>query len=477
MAVDALIDSVRNVVMLPFSSLLETFPKIVRDLARDKEINVEFHVSGADIEIDRRILDEMKDPFIHLIRNSIDHGIETPEIRASRKKSPAGSISISVNRIEGNKAEILFSDDGNGIDEEKVRLAARKAGHITASDEKEESNENFSTLLFLSGVSTSEFVTDLSGRGLGLAIVRENIEKLGGSVDVTDTRCGVGTTFRMVIPLTRATFRGIRIRVSENEFIVPVSAVEHVFSADEEDLFFVKGKRVINYGDISMQLISLGDIFMLPCKKDESTKINILVVSSGTLKVAMAVQEVMDEEEVLVRSMDVRLASVRYFNGAAVLGSGRVIPVIDVSAIIKTASAKKNIPVPQEIGPPTPADEQKSVLVVEDSITSRMLLKNILESAGFKVVTANDGIDGFSKLPGHSIDLVVSDVDMPRMNGFDLTAKIKTDKRYAEIPVVLVTALESSEDKKHGIDVGADAYIIKSSFDQSNLIEVIERLV
>ncbi len=475
--IDALLDDVKNILMFPFSSLLTTFPKIVRDLSREKKRRAELRFSGADIEIDRRILDEMRDPFLHLIRNSIDHGIETPEIRISRGKSPVGTISIVVNRIEENRAEILFSDDGQGLDEDKIRLAARKAGHVEVKSRKTLSREDALELIFFSGVSTSDFITDLSGRGLGLAIAREKIEQLGGFIDIAETQLGVGTTFRVVIPLTRATFRGVRIRVYDHEFIIPTAAVVRAQKLENDDIFFVKGTRTIRHDGVSLQLIALAELLSLPAKKDEKPASTVLIVSSGSEQIAVAVHEILGEEEVLVRSFDAQLSFVRHFNGAAVLGSSRVVPVISVSALVKGIRPAESVSPLQEARGDLRQAEPKSILVVEDSITARMLLKNILEGAGYRVMTANDGIEGFTKLLENPADLVVTDVDMPRMNGFDLTAKIKTDRRYAETPVVLVTALESPEDKKRGIDAGADAYIVKSSFDQSNLIEVIERLI
>jgi two-component system chemotaxis sensor kinase CheA len=475
--IDTLLEDVKKTLLLSFSSLLETFPKVVHDLARDNGRRAELHLSGTEIEIDRRILEEMRVPFMHLIRNSIDHGIETPETRVSGGKSPVGSISITINRIAGGKAEVLFSDDGNGIDEKKVQLAARKAGHITAGKKENITTEDVSSLIFLSGISTSTFITDLSGRGLGLAIVREKIEKLGGSIDIVDAQQSMGTTFRIIIPLTHATFRGVRVRVSDYEFILPTVAVERVLLIDEKKLFSVKGTRTIRYGESSVQLVTLAEFFCLPQKKDEEPASTVLLLYSGGVRIAVAVHEILSEEEVLVRSFSRHLASVQYFNGAAVLGSGKVVPVISVSAILKGTSMQQRISPTRGVQKEVDHTEPKFILVVEDSITSRILLKNILESAGYRVRTANDGIDGFAKLLEQPVDLIMSDVDMPRMSGFELTAKIKSDRRYSALPVVLVTALESPEDKKRGIDVGADAYIVKSSFDQSNLLEVVKRLL
>jgi two-component system chemotaxis sensor kinase CheA len=474
--VDNLLDEMKKILMLPFSTLLEAFPKFVRDLSRDQSKDIELVLSGGEIEIDRRILEEMRVAFIHLLRNAIDHGIEKPEVRLRNKKSPRGKIKIMVTSMEGNKVDIFLSDDGNGMDMQALKDAAIKRGIISSEDAAELTDQDLPAIVFQSGVSTSPIITDLSGRGLGLAIVREKIEKLGGQI-VLETHRHTGTSFRMTLPLTLVTFRGLLVSVAEREFIIPTTNVEKVVRVKGDEIKTVENRDTLSLNGMTIPLLRLADVLELTEKNGDRNMITVLVLASQGKRIGFIVHEVLNELEVLIKSLSQPLSRVRNIAGATILGSGKVTPVLNVSDLMKSA-AKAAVYGPRP-GSTEAKDEviRKSVLVVEDSITSRMLLKNILETAGYLVVTAVDGIDAMTLLKTEKFDVVISDVDMPRMNGFNLTEKIRGDKKLAELPVVLVTALESREDKERGIDVGANAYIVKSSFDQSNLLEVIRRLI
>jgi two-component system chemotaxis sensor kinase CheA len=474
--VDNLLDEMKKILMLPFSTLLEAFPKFVRDLSRDQNKDIELVLSGGEIEIDRRILEEMRVAFIHLLRNAIDHGIEKPEVRLRNKKSPRGKIKIMVTSMEGNKVDILFSDDGIGMDMQVLKDAAIKRGIISLEDAAKLTDQDLPAIVFQSGVSTSPIITDLSGRGLGLAIVREKIEKLGGQI-VLETHRHTGTSFRMTLPLTVVTFRGLLVSVAEREFIIPTTNVEKVVRVKRDEIKTVENRDTLSLNGMTIPLLRLANVLELTEKNGDRPMITVLVLASQGKRIGFIVHEVLNELEVLIKSLSQPLSRVRNVAGATILGSGKVTPVLNISDLMKSA-AKAAV-----YGPKPSRSEamgeviRKSVLVVEDSITSRMLLKNILETAGYLVVTAVDGIDAMTLLKTEKFDVVISDVDMPRMNGFNLTEKIRGDKKLAELPVVLVTALESREDRERGIDVGANAYIVKSSFDQSNLLEVIRRLI
>jgi two-component system chemotaxis sensor kinase CheA len=474
--VDNLLEEMKKILMLPFSTLLEAFPKFVRDLSRDQGKDIELVISGEEIEIDRRILEEMRVVFIHLLRNAIDHGIEKPEVRLRNKKSPRGKIKIMVTSMEGNKVDILLSDDGNGMDMQALKDAAIKRGIISLEDAEKLTDQDLPAIVFQSGVSTSPIITDLSGRGLGLAIVREKIEKLGGQI-LLETHRHTGTSFRMTLPLTLITFRGLLVTVAEREFIIPTTNVERVVRVKRDEIKTVENRDTLSLNGITIPLVRLEDILELTGKTGDRPMMTVLILESQGKRIGFIVNEVLNELEVLIKPLSQPLARVRNIAGATILGSGKVAPVLNISDLMKSAAKAA-------LHDPKPGKSEakgkvirKSVLVVEDSITSRMLLKNILETAGYLVVTAVDGIDAMTLLKTEKFDVVISDVDMPRMNGFNLTEKIRGDKKLAELPVVLVTALESREDKERGIDVGANAYIVKSSFDQSNLLEVIRRLI
>jgi two-component system chemotaxis sensor kinase CheA len=484
--IDEHLEAMKKVLMLPVATLTEVLPKFVRDLARDQNKEVTLVIRGAEIEIDMRILQELKDPLIHLARNCVDHGIERPEARARKNKPSLGTITLAFNAKDSRQFEILVSDDGAGIDLDRVQAAAMKMGIVSRDAAGKLDPQEALSLIFQSGISTSPIITDISGRGLGLSIVREKVEKLGGVVSV-ESQPNVGTTFRLLLPMTLATFRGVLVRVDQHLFVLPTMNVERTLRVNQEEIKTVENQETIMLDGKILSAVRLADALELPIRKKgisaikgvASAPVNqipVVVVASAGKRIAFRVDEILDERQVLVKELGRQLKRVRNISGATVLGTGKVVPVINVSDLMKSAvravaagtAAINEEEAPSKVG---------KILVVEDSITSRTLIKNILETAGYQVVTAVDGVDAFTQVLIGEFDLVVSDVDMPRMNGFELTAKIRADKKLSELPVVLVTALESREDRERGIEVGADAYIIKSSFDQSNLLDVIYKLL
>ncbi|TAM59440.1 MAG: hybrid sensor histidine kinase/response regulator [Rhodanobacter sp.] len=483
---DGLLHDVKQMQLLPFASLLEILPRFARELAREQGKRVELEIRGGAIEVDRRILEAMKDPLIHLLRNGIDHGIEKPSVREARRKPPHGTISLAISHQDSGKVEILVADDGAGIDAARVKAAAGELGVVSAEDAQRLGEAEALALVFQSGVSTSPIITDVSGRGLGLAIVREKVERLGGSIAI-ESQPEAGTAFRIVLPLTLANFRGVLVRAGGQLFVVPAANVERVMRIAGQDIRTVENRETIPFDGQAVSLAWLGDVLELPRPAEQPADgATVLVLGLGSTRIAFRVDGILGEQAVLVKPLGRSLAHVRNVAGASVLGTGQVVPVLNVSALLQAAcqpsavqrtSAAPLAPARQWPAGQAAAAEQPSILVVEDSITSRSLLKNILESAGYRVTTAVDGADGYATLKTGTFDLIVCDVEMPRMDGFELTAKVRADKQLSELPVVLVTALGSREHRERGIDVGANAYIVKSSFDQSNLLEIVRRLI
>src|SRR6202165_1984736 len=472
--VDDFVEDMKRVSMVPFSTLLESFPKLVRDLCRDCGKNADLTIAGGEIEADRRILEEMKDPLIHLVRNCIDHGIETPKLREERGKPPRATISLTIIPKSADKVEIVVADDGAGVDVQEVRAVAIKLGVVSPADAQQMDEQRAMPLIFKSGVSTSPMITEVSGRGLGLAIVREKAEKVGGSVSV-ETQLGIGTTFRLILPLTLARFRGVLVRVGESLFVLPTAHVRRVFRVGRDEIKSAENRETIQVDGRAASAVRLGNVLKIVQGKtasDPKRKVPVLVVAWAGEQIAFLVDEILDEREVLVKSLGRQLPRVRNIAGATLLGTGKVLPVLNVADLMRSAIRMAPVASLHET-----EEVPKAILVAEDSITARTLLKNILESAGYRVKTAVDGAEALGVLASESFDLVVSDVEMPRMSGFDLTAKIRADKRLSSLPVVLVTALESGQDRERGVDVGANAYLVKSSFDRGNLLEVVRRLI
>jgi two-component system chemotaxis sensor kinase CheA len=479
--VDGLLEDTKKALMLPMSSILEVLPKLARGLSRAQGKEVELVMRGGEIELDRRILDQMRDPLIHLVRNCVDHGIEMPAVRTGKGKPASGTITFAISQKNGSRIEILVGDDGAGIDLAKVEAAARELGVVPTDEARSKDPQQLLSLVFHSGVSSSPIITDISGRGLGLAIVREKVEKLGGDISV-DTQPGRGTTFRILLPLTLATFRGVRVRVRDHQFLVPTAHVQQAVRVDLDAIKTVENRETVQWSGQTIALVRLADTLELPQRASsidtDAGKLQILILGSADKRIAFCVDEIIEEQEVLVKPLGRQLSRVRNIAGAAVLGTGKAVPILDIPDLLKSAVKLAAGQAGSVVGRALDTDaQQTSVLVAEDSITSRTLLKNILESAGYAVTTAIDGADALMRLKADRYDLLVSDVEMPRMNGFDLIARVRAEKALAQMPAVLVTALDSREDRERGIEVGANAYIVKSSFDQSNLLEVIRRLI
>lgn len=473
--VDTLLEATKHARMQPFSTMLESFPRMVRDLSHALGKDVRLEYVNCDIEVDRRILEELKDPLIHLIRNSIDHGIETREEREKKGKPPVGTLVITLSKVGGNVVEILVSDDGKGIDVEKIRDIAVKQGVVSAQEAAKLKEKELTNLIFRSGISTSPIITDLSGRGLGVGIVQEKVEKLGGSVTV-ETNPGVGTTFRLVLPLTLATFRGIHITVSDQEYIIPISNVIKVQRLERKMIKIIEGRLSIMWREKYLPFAFLDEVLKLPQQTKDSDLIPTLIMKAGDTIAAIGVDSITTESEVFAKNLGSHLKRVKNIAAATVLEGGKVIPILDSYDIVKNSLSASQ---PKVVAGVEKNERQnKKILVVEDSVTTRVLLKNILEARGYSVNVAVDGQEGFSQLQGiDNFDLILSDVEMPRMTGFQLLERVRTLDKFKELPFILCTTRGSKEDLMHGIELGANAYIDKSNFTQSSLIDIIEKLI
>ncbi len=482
--VDELLEEMKKTSLLPFSTLFSLVPRMIRDISKGSGKEIELEMTGGDVEIDKRILEGLKDSLIHLIRNAVDHGIETPEIRTRCRKSPWGTIRLSVVQPESNKVEIELSDDGHGIDIAALKQKATATGCISSRIAAGLTDAEALSLIWLSGISTSPMITEISGRGLGMAIVQEHVENLNGLISIS-TDSGRGTAFKIELPVSLATFRGMIVSAGGHQYILPITHVEHTLRIHPDDIKTVGNKSIIPIDGQAVSLVYLSDILGLPQtsatamqgNRPERITLPAAVLGGGDKRIACIVDHIANEQDVLVKSLGKQLRRIPNISGATILGDGKVVPILNVNEII-ASSAGKSIPAIMSQTIETLKHKvKKSVLIVEDSFTSRTLLKNILEASGYHIITAIDGEDGYSQLLTQPFDAVVSDVEMPKMNGFELTRKIREHETLAAMPVVLVTSLDSREDKEKGMDAGANAYIVKSSFDQSNLLEVLERLI
>lgn len=475
-AANGLQENLRLLRMTPASTILNSFPGMVRSLADELGKQVEWVVRGADLEVDRKVLEAMKDPLIHLVRNAVDHGIEPPNVRTKAGKPPQGRVALTITALEGSRIEIRIEDDGRGIDLTQVRAAAVRGRYLTAEEAQALTDDAALDLIYRSGISTTSLVSDVSGHGLGLPIVRERVEQLDGHIRV-ETRRAVGTTVRVVLPVTIATFRGLLVRAGGQVYLLPSEAVvQTIRTLLNHETTGMEGQPMIQWQGQPLPLAQLAELLGLPRKKDRyesDRKQPCVIVRVREARVGLAVEEVLGEQEVVVKELGPPLVRVRNVAGAGLLGTGQVVLILRPVDLLGTIREHPRSPAASA----AQEDERRQpvILVVDDSITTRTMEKNLLEAAGYHVHVAVDGIEAWALLKSEPVDLVVSDVDMPRMNGLELTAKIRANRDMANLPIILVTALESREDKERGLEVGANAYIVKSSFDQSSLLEFIRR--
>jgi two-component system chemotaxis sensor kinase CheA len=476
---DDLQNGIRSVRMLPIATLFDLFPRMVRDLAHNQSKDIVLEVQGQEAEVDRQALELMKDPLTHLLRNAVDHGIEPPEERLTAGKPRHGTIRLCAEQ-RGNNLVLTVSDDGRGINLDAVRRAAIEQGLVPPEKMADFSERDVVELIFHSGLSTSGKTTDLSGRGVGMDVVRKNLEQIHGFIQV-ETRHGVGTSFVLMLPITLTTSQVLLVRVAGEMVALPMINVERILHVNVLKVGNIEGHSAIYAEGRPLPLVSLANVLKLPEVEQPllpDAKIPVVILSVAEKRIALRASGFLSTQQVVVKSLGGQLRRVRNVAGAAILGDGQLVTILNVSDLMKSLHGKSFA----SLGLPIVTKEARRwrVLLADDSITTRTLEKHILENAGYEVFTAADGQEAWKLICQNEKglpDLVVSDVNMPKMDGFALTQSIKGDSSYARVPVVLVTSLESPQDRLHGMEAGADAYIIKSTFDQRELLETIERLI
>ena len=475
--VDDIIIDVKSTLLLPFSTILNIVPRVVRDLTRDNGKEIEVEIKGDFYEIDKRILEELKDPLIHLIRNCADHGIESPKERSLSGKSTTGKISIVISKDADAKLSISVCDDGGGIKIDKVIKSAIKNGIIDHERAELLSSHEKMNLIFSSGVSSSDMITEISGRGLGMAIVSEKICNLGGTVSV-DSEYGKGTKFIIKIPQTIATFRGLLVTSFNQQFLIPSNFIEKVIGVVDSEIINSGHRTSVLISGDYVGLMDLGKSLGLTETVQNDSKFKpALILNSNHKRMAFKVDKIIEEVEGIIKPLGKQLKGIKKITGVTMVGNGVLIPVVNVNELIEGATGGDFGGFTDTSKITTTLDQKQRILVVEDSITVRSMLKSIVENAGYETDVAVDGVEAYKMLQETTYDAVVTDIEMPNMNGFELTTKIRGDSRYSEIPVILVTTLESPKDMQRGLDAGANAYIVKGSFEKSNLTDTIRRLI
>jgi two-component system, chemotaxis family, sensor kinase CheA len=467
--------------LLPFSTIFNLFPRTVRDLAKQQGKEVNLVLEGGDTSVDKRILEEMKDPLLHLLRNAIDHGIETPQERQSAGKPPVATLRLRGYQV-GSTVSIEVIDDGRGLDVNAIKQAAKQRGIRSTQELAQMSTAEIQALIFAPGFSTRTAVTEISGRGVGLDVVRDNVERLKGSIQVEFTP-GKGCLFRITLNSSLSTTDALIVQVSQHPYAVPVSFVEAMQLVSPQEVFTTGGSQTLPFQGESVTVTWLADLLGLPVQAPASTKalrsasktIPCIILRIGSERLALLVDTIMEQQYIVLKPQSLLLKRIRNISGATILGTGEVCMVLNPPDLFK--SARKAIASVTVKELTEQAQVKQKILLVEDSIPIRTQMKRILEGAGYDVTAAVDGEDGFNKLRAGSFVAVVSDVQMPNLDGLGLTARIRQFQEYQNLPVILVTTLASEEDKLQGAEAGASAYITKGDFEQGILLDTLRRLI
>jgi two-component system chemotaxis sensor kinase CheA len=477
----AISEEVMAIRLLPTGTIFLPLERLVRDLSRQTQKDVRLELVGSDTELDRRILDELRDPLMHMVRNSVDHGFETPEERREAGKTAQGTLRLSAVQ-RGDRVQVVIQDDGRGLDIDAIRATAIRRKVLSTERAEQMDAAELIGLIFHAGFSTREAVTEISGRGVGMDVVRDNVRRLGGDIRV-DTTPGIGTTFTINVPLTLATTRVLLVENAGLTYAIPSSSIERTGRVRSSQLRALEGRTSLKVDGRVLPVVELASVLQQSSAPVEAGWRPFFVLSqSGERAVAVLTDRLVDETELVVKPLGAPLKRVRHVTGAAVLGTGSVVVILNPADLYKssigTVEGAQRLSTSSMLSEKKQDDKpQRRVMVVDDSVMTRTLERSILESAGYGVVVAGDGAQALELLNEQVVDAIVSDVEMPRMTGLQLTEALRNDERWRHLPIVLVTSLDAPEHVERGAAAGADAYIVKGRFDQNDLLQTIARLV
>ena len=461
--------------MLPIATAFDKINRMVRDFARAAGKEIELKIEGGDTELDRKIIEQLGDCLLHMIRNAVDHGIELPEERVLAGKKSQGIIRVSAFYDSGG-VTIILQDDGAGISLEKIKKTALKKGLLSEDHINKLTEVELLDLIFVPGFSTSPIITDISGRGVGMDVVRQTItEKLKGAIRI-QTRLGEGTTFLLKLPITLALSRMLIVSAADKTFALPAYSVQEVIMIPTSQVIDVVGKRALR---IREQIVPIEELEMiLGCPKtvvDERKELLIVLLVSGAKRLGIIVDAIISEADMVMKSLPLAAKKMALVSGFTIGNNDEIISVLGVGEIIRQAPA--NQVDSSRIMVSKSEKNSKIILVVDDSANTRDIVRSILMSYGYEVDLAEDGLVAIEKASQKVYDAIITDVEMPNLDGFSLTSQLRQDERYQEIPIIIVTSREKEEDKRRGIQVGANAYIVKGAFDQNNLIETLQNVI
>ena len=463
--------------MVPFSDGLHGFSRMVRDLARETGKQIRFEIAGATTPVDRDILERLEAPLSHVIRNAIDHGLETPAERKAAGKPVEGTIILEARHVAG-MLNISLSDDGRGINPEDLRGKVVEKGYVRPEMAGSLSRAELFEFLFLPGFSTAKSVTEISGRGVGLDIVFKMAHEVGGTVRV-DSEAGRGAHFHLQLPLTLSVLRTLLLSIADEPYALPLSRIDRVLSLAHTDICEIEGRSYCTLDGEHVGIIDARQLFQLPQSVVPSERLAVVIISDRLNRYGLVLDRVFGEKNLVVRPLDPRLRKIPNISAGAILDDGSPVVIFDVDDLARSIHQLLTTGKLQKIGKGRDALQagKKRILIVDDSLTVREVERRLLDNAGYEVMTAVDGVDGWNILTAQSFDLLISDVDMPRMNGIDLVRTVKADPLLKEMPVMIVSYKDREDDRLLGLEAGANYYLTKGSFHDESLLTAVHDLI
>ena len=467
--------------MLPVGKVFNKFPRMIRDLSRELNKKIDLQISGEETELDKSIVEEIGDPLVHIIRNSCDHGIEVPDVRIAAGKPEMGTISLKAYN-EGNQIVIQIDDDGKGLDANMLKDRCIEKGLITEKEADTMSDKDAFALIFKPGFSTAAAVTNVSGRGVGMDVVKTNIEKLNGIIDI-ESEVGVGTTIKLKIPLTLAIIQALLVGVQEETYAIPLASVMETVRISIDEIYTVEGKNVMRLRDDVLSLVHIGDIFEVERIMEGGEYVYVVVLGVGAQKLGLLVDTLVGQEEIVIKSLGDYLKGIEGVAGATIRGDGGVTLIVDVVALMSMARNVKSTAL-SNVGSESTVSMEKNkasdykVMIVDDSKTDRTIMRKALESMGITLVEASDGQEALNVLKSgeHNFDAMLVDIEMPRMDGYTLATEIKKYNKYKNLPLIAVTSRTGKSDRMRGVESGMVEYITKP-YSADYLSSVVQRNV
>ncbi|WP_085724459.1 hybrid sensor histidine kinase/response regulator [Pseudomonas sp. R37(2017)] len=464
--------------MRPFADVLGGQVRMVRDLGRDLGKQVRLEIDGEKTQVDRDVLEKLEAPLTHLLRNAVDHGIETPEQRLLAGKPAEGLIRLRASHQAGLLV-LELSDDGNGVDLEKVRRSIVERNLSPAETAAQLSEEELLTFLFLPGFSLRDTVTEVSGRGVGLDAVQHMVRQLRGAV-VLEQTAGEGSRFHLEVPLTLSVVRSLVVEVGDEAYAFPLAHIERMCDLEPTDIVQVEGRQHFWYEGRHVGLVAASQLLQRPVSQNSGQTLKVVVIRERDAIYGVAVERFVGERTLVVLPLDERLGKVQDISAGALLDDGSVVLIVDVEDMLRSVEKLLNTGRLERIarhGSQVVEAARKRILVVDDSLTVRELQRKLLLNRGYDVAVAVDGMDGWNALRSEDFDLLITDIDMPRMDGIELVTLLRRDTRLQSLPVMVVSYKDREEDRRRGLDAGADYYLAKASFHDDALLDAVVELI